>query len=431
MLTLKLGLGDTRPQQPINCFQEKLAAPQPNANVLQPPVAARHHDAWIRQYPSDLTLIPSTYWPHCQGRDHLKLWKPAVARPQHDSLASTLSVKDLAQIEQTITHAWADTTKEMYGTGLLAYHAFCDSRKILDLQWAPASAILISFFISNLAGLYSRSTMTNYVQGVQAWHTIHGLNWVVKDVEVDALPKAVSVLAPLMSKHKPREPFTVEMIVYICRQLDLNIPLHAAVFACLTTTFYATTCLGEFTISQLDAFNPNVHVKPLDVRKDTDRHGRQTINFHLPWIKATPQEEDIYWARQEGPSDPDDAFNNHLHINDLPPDTSLFAYRDGPRRTPKLLVTRTKFLLTISLAAKAAGIKPLSGHSIHISSTLKYLLHNLPFKVVKTKGQWASDAFLIYLCQHAQILAPYMQASPEIHETFMRFTLPLVWSHAA
>lgn len=78
-----------------------------------------------------------------------------------------------------------------------------------------------------------------------------------------------------------------------------------------------------------------------------------------------------------------------------------------------------------------AGIKPLSGHSIRISSTLKYLLHNLPFKVVKTKGQWASDAFLIYLCQHAQILAPYMQASPEIHETFMRFTLPLVWSRTA
>ena len=101
-----------------------------------------------------------------------------------------------------------------------------------------------------------------------------------------------------------------------------------------------------------------------------------------------------------------------------------------PEGPPKLL-TRIKFLSTISLAAKVAGIKPLSGHSIRISSTLKYLLCNLPFEVVKTKGKWASDAFLIYLCRHAQILAPYMQASPEIHETFMCFTLPLVQSHAA
>lgn len=104
----------------------------------------------------------------------------------------------------------------------------------------------------------------------------------MKNVEVNALLKAVSILAPLMTKCKPREPFTVEMIVHIRRQLDLNIPLHAAVFACLTTTFYATTRLGEFTISWLDAFNPNVHVKPLDIHKNTDRHGRQTTNFHLP-----------------------------------------------------------------------------------------------------------------------------------------------------
>lgn len=92
------------------------------------------------------------------------------------------------------------------------------------------------------------------------------------------------------------------MIIAIRHQLNLNIPLHAAVFACLTTTFYATARLGEFTISRLDAFNPEVHIKPSDVRRDVDRQGRQTTNFHLPWTKAAPQGEDVYWARQEGPS---------------------------------------------------------------------------------------------------------------------------------
>jgi hypothetical protein len=34
---------------------------------------------------------------------------------------------------------------------------------------------------------------------------------------------------------------------------------------------------------------------------------------------------------------------------------------------------------------------------------------------MKVKGRWASDAFLIYLTKHAQILAPYMQAHPVLH----------------
>lgn len=257
---------------------------------------------------------------------------------------------------------------------------------------------------------------------------MHRLNWAAKGDEVEALFKAAASLAPPTSKRKPREPFTIEMIVAIRRQLDVNIPLHAAVFACLTTTFYATARLGEFTITRLDAFDPELHIKPSNICTDVDRQGRRTTNFHLPKTKAAPQGEDVYWAKQDGPSDPEDALNNHLQVNDPPPDAPLFAYRDGHKRVLKPL-TRTKFLSTISLAAKAAGIKPLSsGHSIRIGSTLEYLLRNLPFEVVKTKGRWASDAFLVYLRWHAQVLAPYMQASPEVHESFMRFTLPPVRS---
>ncbi|KIK74671.1 hypothetical protein PAXRUDRAFT_174969, partial [Paxillus rubicundulus Ve08.2h10] len=48
----------------------------------------------------------------------------------------------------------------------------------------------------------------------------------------------------------------------------------------------------------------------------------------------------------------------------------------------------------------------------------------IPFDVVKVKGRWASDAFLVYLRRHAQILAPYMQAQPVIHKAFLHYTLP-------
>jgi hypothetical protein len=144
-------------------------------------------------------------------------------------------------------------------------------------------------------------------------------------------------------------------------------------------------------------------------------------NFHLPHTKTSTTGEDVSWAKQNGPSDPEEALRNHMHINDPPPNNALFAYRHKNSHRP---LTKTNFLKRLTIATKAAGHKPLQGHGIHIGGTLEYLLRNIPFDVVKVKGRWASDAFLAYLRQHAQILAPYMQATPALHEEFLRYTLP-------
>jgi len=78
----------------------------------------------------------------------------------------------------------------------------------------------------------------------------------------------------------------------------------------------------------------------------------------------------------------------------------------------------------VAAAARKAGLNPRQGHGIRIGATLEYLLRGTPFEVMKVKGCWASDTFLVYLTKHAQILAPYMQAVPEVHENFIRITMP-------
>ncbi|KAH9056236.1 hypothetical protein EDB87DRAFT_1540129, partial [Lactarius vividus] len=60
-------------------------------------------------------------------------------------------------------------------------------------------------------------------------------------------------------------------------------------------------------------------------------------------------------------------------------------------------------------------IEPLQGHGIRIGSTLEYLLRGMPFDVMKAKGQWAGDSFLLYLQKHAIIITPYIQASSDVH----------------
>ena len=234
---------------------------------------------------------------------------------------------------------------------------------------------------------------------------------------------------PPSSKRKPREPYTVDIIIAIRCHLDLDLPLHAAVFACLTTTFYATAQVGEFTVQTLEAFRLEQHIKLKDMQQDKDRQGREITNFHLPCTKAAPQGKDVNWARQDGLSDPDSALKNHLRINNPLPDSPLFAYKDKCKQILKPL-TCSKFLSMLSLAIKAAGMKPLSSHGIHIGSTLEYLLCNVPFDMVKIKGHWASNAFLLYLHHHTQILAPYMQAVPELHDSFLCFTIPPIRSRS-
>lgn len=276
-----------------------------------------------------------------------------------------------------------------------------------------------------MAGLYANSTIGNYVSSVRAWHILHGIEWsLLHENETDALLKAARALSPPSSKRAPREPYTIGAIESIHNHLDLNTPLHAAVFACLTTTFFATARTGEFTVPNLNAFNPLMHIAPQHVSVQHDRQGLEVTNFRLPWTKSAPQGEDVYWAKQNGLADPHSALDHHWRINDPPPNAHLFAYRvpNGPHRP----LTKPKFLKTLEAALKQANAPALNGHGIRIGSTLEYLLRNVPFDVVKVKGRWASDAFLVYLRRHAQVLAPYLQATPALHNDFLRTTLPPV-----
>ncbi|KIK93790.1 hypothetical protein PAXRUDRAFT_144277 [Paxillus rubicundulus Ve08.2h10] len=379
-----------------------------------------------RTTPADTNplLRPSPLRPMCKARDHLLLWAPIKPRSTPDS-KTTLSQNDIQHIYDIIAHAWADSMKEMYRSGLLAFHIFCDNQSIPELEHTPTISSIISAFISTLAGSYSGSTISNYINSIRAWHTIHGLDWALNNMETDALLKVAMLLAPPQSKRPPHEPYTMDLLVSICNHLDLSSPLHTAVFACLTSAFYATACMGELTTKTLLSFNPLSHVKPSDIQMECDCQGNLITNIHLPKLKSAPNGKDINWARQDGLSDPQAVLENHQGINCPPSNGPLFTYHNGKAHKP---LTKGKFLSVLTSALKAARAGPCKhwGHGIRLGLTLEYLLRNVPFNVVKVKGRWASDTFLIYLRQHAQILAPYMQAQPSLHESFLRLTLPPV-----
>ena len=305
--------------------------------LLAPPTARKEHRAWNMQLPTlptrkhqrcapyhkNLSPLPSPLCPHCPAGQRLHLWRPLIPC---SSKSPQVSDDDLKCIEVVIAHAWELYTHTMYVSGLLNYMVFCDKKNIPEADGAPASQLLLMSFISTLAAAYSGSTISNYVCGIQAWHLIHGVSWRIDKVELDTMLKAAKKLTPPSSKRKKRCPYTIDFILAIRHHLDLSAPMGASVFACLTTCFFATGCIGEFTVQRLDSFNPNIHISCAWVSFDQNREGHKVTVLQIPHTKVSQQGQDICWARQDGPIDPDMALAHHLKVNNPPQEGHLFVY---------------------------------------------------------------------------------------------------------
>lgn len=87
-------------------------------------------------YPKDLTLLPSEQHPHVLAHNRLRLWLPLF--PQNildqEGRPTNLMFVDLERIQEVIEGAWAASTRETYGSGLLVFHVFYDKKNIPEAQ---------------------------------------------------------------------------------------------------------------------------------------------------------------------------------------------------------------------------------------------------------------------------------------------------------
>ena len=380
-----------------------------------------------RRLPPGLSLTSSPLRPACAAKDRLRLWKPQISSHPRVNPNNPLSIADERRIQEVLAEAYSDSTKVTYGTGLLVFHVFCDKKGIEESQRTPCSQTLLSCFISTLIGDYSAQAIENYTYGIRAWHIVHRIPWKINQAELQTLFASAAKNQPQKSEKAQKPPCTVEDLAAIRQNLDVREPFDAAVFACLTTTFWAVARLGEFTVPRLDAFNPDIHVKRSNLNMDVvDRHGNRVTTIHIPWTKASKSKgEELNWATQpQTRADPEEAMRNHLKINNFNESSHLFEHHWKGKSRP---MSKAIFLTRIRKALVDARRAPITGHSLRIGGTLEYLLRGIDFPVVRVKGRWASEtAFTGYLRKHGQILAPYMQANPELQNRFIRLAMPPV-----
>jgi hypothetical protein len=376
------------------------------------------------KFPNNLTPAPSPLRPTCPSTDRLRLWKPLQPFTNAIPHSSLPNEEERERIKDLLTNAWRESTRASYATGLLTYHVFCDEKGIDEVARAPASTDLIISFISAAAGSLAGSTINNYVCGIRTWHIIHHVKWDIDHLAVDTALRAATVSAPLKSSKPPRQPATVDYLCAVLSHLDKNNPVDAAIAACLTTTFWSVSRLGEFTVPTLRAFTGTLYTTMGDTDLDQDRNEYQVRKFRLPYTKSSREQgESTSWARQTGPADPWQAFENHRRVNDPPPGAHVFAYKTARKKilTP---LTKRKVAERVKSITTTHNLPSFEGHGLRIGGTLEYLLRGIPFDVVRSMGRWQSDAFEVYLRKHAQILAPYLQANPSQNREFVRLSMP-------
>ncbi|KAG2338446.1 hypothetical protein BDR05DRAFT_978178 [Suillus weaverae] len=326
-----------------------------------------------------LTPLTSALRPHCLVRDLSR------SRLDHTGSEVVISKSDLDRILTVIAHSHAPSTRETYGSGLLVFHVFCNSRGILEAQCCLASSILILAFIASCMGMYSGKMLENYLYSVHTWHLLHSQPWLAHHNQVLSVLEGGKHLAPPTSTRPKCATFTVELLSNLHAAFDLTTLLHAT-----------------FTVLSLQCFDPAIHVKVSDMRVETDKNGFDVTVFHLLQTKVALAGEDVYWAVQSGVIDPQAVLANHLAINKPSVSDALFSWshQNGMR-----LLMRSEFLKCLQCAHNRLSGESLKGHGIHIGGTLEYLLHGVPFKSIKMMGCWSSDVFLLY---DRPVLEPFM-----------------------
>jgi len=157
---------------------------------------SRPRTVYYRARPAQ--LLPSELRPDCRAKDRLRQWRPdpTLYEQAIANLPIGIGGRDLERIRDTVAHAWADSTLEVYGSGLMAFHIMCDRRGIPETERAPVRDVTIQLFIATLAGAYNGDTIRNYVYGVRAWHILHGVTWQRNKDELETLMRAALRLTP-------------------------------------------------------------------------------------------------------------------------------------------------------------------------------------------------------------------------------------------
>ncbi|KAJ7102903.1 hypothetical protein C8R44DRAFT_294902 [Mycena epipterygia] len=312
-----------------------------------------------------------------------------------------LSAHAEAKVQRVILHAWAESTLKKYEYGLEAYWKFCDTEGVAIDKRLPADEFLLCAFAASRAGEIAGGTVRGSIAAVKAWHVIHDEHW-RGGVRLRYTLRGVENLTPASSKQEQRPPVTADMLNALGRGLDQDAPLDAAVFGAACCALWGQIRLGEILSDNQGSYKEGRIPLAADLAPPSTSAGSRMLR--LPWTKTKREKGDnAMLCRQKGPADPINAIENHLRVNDVPPNLPLFAYRN--KSGDFICLAKKKFIRRCNEVWSELGYPCRTGHSFRIGGTTELLLAGVSPSVVQVMGRWLSEAFLVYW-RKLDLLAP-------------------------
>jgi hypothetical protein len=321
---------------------------------------------------------------------------PSVPLPSHrpfftvSGSSHLLSSRTRGHVSRAIQNGWATSTIKRYSSTVEQFIRFCDLEQVPDHLRFPADEFVLCAFAASSLGKHSRSTPSNRLSALKAWHIAHNVEWKGSS-RLRYVLNGVHTLAPSGSKRPPRPPINARMLTQLVENLDLNSYFDVAVAACAVTAFWGQCRLGELIPSSSAALLST----PFPIRSSFVRSVRnpKSCFLHLPHTKTHLHGQDIVLVDQRAPINPISLLKIHLRLNNVPNDGHIFSYTsaDGPRS-----LTKSSFLRRCNEIWQLLGYPRTTGHCFRIGGTTELLIAGTPPDVVKTMGRWSSDSFLRY-----------------------------------
>ncbi|CAD6897561.1 unnamed protein product, partial [Tilletia laevis] len=299
-----------------------------------------------------------------------------------------------------------------YGTGLSHFLAWCEDRGVDEELRCPASEELLTRFVAAQAGFYSGDYIAKMISAVGAWHKMFGVPWCfVSGSSLSLALRGAAAMTPASSKRPPRDPYTPAYLRAIKPHFDLRDTKDLAVWACALCAFWGLARIGEVTVPTQKTYDPAVHISRAGWALRPPSPGSTAAGtLRLPWTKTTRSAGAVVvLSVQDVDLCPVSALSAHLTTSALPDSSALFAYSQGNKRVP---LSRSVFLSRLRRAAEAAALPTLHGHSFRIGGCTELLLRGAAIEDVKAHGRWRSDAWTVYVRDHAGVFSDRLSVAP-------------------
>jgi hypothetical protein len=304
--------------------------------------------------------------------------------------APSLSIHAKNYVNQAIQGSLAHSTLKRYSGAIKRFIHFCNTEQIPDHLRFPADEFVLCAFAASSLGRHAGGTPRSRISALKAWHITHNMEW-KGSARLRYVLNGVHNSAPRTSRRLPRPPINAMMLSQLVQNLDLNLPLDAAVAACAATAFWGQCRLGEL-LPPSSSIAPPI---PLPTRSDFKRSvlNPQSCILHLPCTKTHRNGQDVVLVDQQTLINPILLLKNHIRKSNIPSDKHIFSYTStGGLRS----LSKPFFLQRCNDIWLLLGYPRTTGHCFRIGGTTELLVAGVHPDVVKATGRWSSESFLRY-----------------------------------